>query len=206
MSKRISSVADPKKNSNSNARPFPLIDRKWTLFLDRDGVINRRKVGGYICHPDEFDFLPGVLETMPVLAGLFSRIIVLTNQQGIGKGLMTERQLEAVHRFMRNRIKEAGGRIDGVYHCPHLASEACDCRKPKAGLFLQALRDFPGIDPHCCVMVGDASSDIALAINQSWIAVGLTDRPESLPDAHYHIHQLAELTALCCHQSNPSSP
>lgn len=195
-------MADFQGDSNISAPAFPQIDRRWTLFLDRDGVINQKKEADYVRHPDEFIFLPNVKDALALLAGLFSRIIVLTNQQGIGKGLMTEKSLDAIHHYMRREVREAGGRIDGVYHCPHLERDGCDCRKPKAGLFLQALRDFPGIEPSCCVMVGDAPSDIALARNQSWISVGLTQRPDSLLGAQFYIKQLADLYGLITNQPN----
>jgi D-glycero-D-manno-heptose 1,7-bisphosphate phosphatase len=135
----------------------------WTLFLDRDGVINRRLPGAYVRSPGAFEFLPGVLEALPVLGRYFSTIIVLTNQQGIGKGWMTEQDLGAVHAFMRRKIAAAGGRIDGLYYCPHLASAGCSCRKPRPGLALQARRDFPEIDFRYSVLVGDSASDIELA-------------------------------------------
>jgi histidinol-phosphate phosphatase family protein len=200
--KKSISVADLYSDSNISTPAFPQIDRRWTLFLDRDGVINLKKEADYVRHPDEFIFLPAVKDALAVLSGLFSRIIVLTNQQGIGKRLMTEQKLEMIHHYMRREVREAGGRIDGVYHCPHLESDGCDCRKPKAGLFQQALRDFPGIDPRCCVMVGDAPSDIALARSQSWISVGVTEKPESLPGAQFYIKQLADLYGLITHQPN----
>ena len=195
-------MADYKGDSGIFPSAFPEIDRRWTLFLDRDGVINQKKEADYVRHPDEFIFLPNVQDALALLSGLFSRIIVLTNQQGIGKGLMTENKLDAIHHYMRRQVREAGGRIDGVYHCPHLESDNCDCRKPKAGLFLQAHRDFPGIDPSCCVMVGDAPSDIALANSQCWVSVGLTDRPESLPGAQFYIRQLVDLYELITNQPN----
>lgn len=97
------------------------IDKLWTLFLDRDGVINQRIVGGYVAEVSEFNFSPGVLESMSSFATIFGRVVVVTNQQGIGKGLMTHHQLSEVHKFMITEIEASGGRIDAVYYCSDLA-------------------------------------------------------------------------------------
>src|SRR5688572_23731927 len=89
-----------------------------TLFLDRDGVINERIPGDYVKNWDEFIFLDGVLEALNILARKFNRIVVVTNQQGIAKGLMTEEDLNKVHQRMVLEIQESGGKIDKVYFCP----------------------------------------------------------------------------------------
>ncbi len=136
--------------------------RKHALFLDRDGVINRRLPGQYVQRVEEFEFLPGVLETFPILASIFDPIVVVTNQQGVGKGLMSAEDLSKVHDFMKLAIRGAGGRIDGIYSCPHLGEEACDCRKPSPGLANQAQRDFPQIDFKRSVLAGDSLSDLNL--------------------------------------------
>lgn len=131
-----------------------------TLFLDRDGVINQRLPGAYVRRWEEFIFLPGVLLAIVLLKGYFDRIIVVTNQQGIGKGLMTNDDLHAVHRKMCREIEQAGGRIDAIYYCPDLKTRADNCRKPAPAMALQAQRDAPDIDFTRSVMVGDAASDM----------------------------------------------
>ncbi len=136
------------------------IDKNWTLFLDRDGVINQRIVGGYVQHPDAFELLPGVPESLAFFSSVFGRIIVVTNQQGIGKGLMTEKQLETVHRKMLTKVAQAGGRIDAAFYCPDLASKPANCRKPSPFLALEARKQFPEIDFQKSIMVGDAKSDM----------------------------------------------
>ena len=88
------------------------IQEGWTLFLDRDGVINRRIIDGYVTSWEEFEFLPGVLDAMELLAGKFRYIMVITNQQGVGKGLMTMEQVDAIHDRMCLEIEAHGGRID----------------------------------------------------------------------------------------------
>ena len=134
--------------------------KNWALFLDRDGVINDRIVGGYVRNWAEFVFLEGVLEAMPILARKFNHIFVVTNQQGIAKGLMTEKDLELLHTKMLHEIAQSGGKIDKVYYCPKHQNEHPPCRKPNTGMAKQAQADFPSIDFDCSIMVGDSISDI----------------------------------------------
>lgn len=132
-----------------------------TLFLDRDGVINQRLPGAYVRHWDEFTFLPGVLPAIALLRRYFDRIVVVTNQQGIGKHLMTDAELHAVHQKMLQEIKKAGGHLDGIYFCPDLKSKPDNCRKPAPAMAIQAQRDYPAISFSQSVMVGDSASDMA---------------------------------------------
>jgi histidinol-phosphate phosphatase family protein len=136
------------------------IDKEWALFLDRDGVINQRIPGDYVKNPAEFLFVPGVLEALKTLNPLFNSIIVVTNQQGIGRGLMTASQLKSVHDKMLKEIGENGGRIDAVLHSPDLKNSGSFTRKPSVGLGLKARRDIPGINFKKSIMVGDSYSDI----------------------------------------------
>lgn len=129
------------------------------LFLDRDGILNKHLLGDYVRNWSMWEWLPGILEAMPVLAKRFKRIFIVTNQQGVGKGLMTEADLEDVHRHMLADIEAAGGRIDRVYVCTALESEKSPNRKPEIGMALQAQHDFPEVDFHRSVMVGDSKSD-----------------------------------------------
>lgn len=126
------------------------------LFLDRDGVINRRLAGDYVKNIGEFEILPDAAETLAALRPLFARIVVVTNQQGIGKGLMTEEDLAEIHAAMLKKLPM----IDRVYHCPALASENHPDRKPAIGMALRAARDFPEISLADSLMIGDTESDI----------------------------------------------
>ncbi|NOX86952.1 MAG: HAD family hydrolase [Chlorobi bacterium] len=146
-------------------------DKSWTLFIDRDGVINRRPVGDYVKKWDEFEFLPGVPEALAQLSGIFGRIIVVTNQQGIGKGLMTSGDLEEIHRKMVDKIGKAGGRIDAIYFCPDLEGEAENCRKPGTGMAERAKADFPEIDFSRSIMAGDTENDMLFGKNAGMITV-----------------------------------
>ena len=106
------------------------IDKSWTLFLDRDGVINVRPVNDYVKTWDEFIFLPGVLSAFKVFSGIFDRILIVTNQQGIAKNLMTPRDLYVIHQNMMKEIIANGGRLDGIYYCPDMYNKPHHCRKP----------------------------------------------------------------------------
>lgn len=135
----------------------------WTLFLDRDGVVNQRKIGSYIMVPDEFEFIPGVLQAFSVAAKLFDKIIIVTNQQGIGKGIMTADALSQIHEHMNSLVTEHHGRIDAVYFSPHLAETNHPMRKPNPGMAIQAAKDFPSISFKRCIMLGDSDTDMQFA-------------------------------------------
>lgn len=136
---------------------------KPALFLDRDGVLNGRLPGDYVKSPSELSPVPQLAETMVLLSAYFSPLVVVTNQQGIGKGLMTEDDLKRVHEALRAEATRLGGRIDGFYFCPHKSDAGCDCRKPGIGMALQAQTDFPQIDFKNAWMVGDSVSDMGFA-------------------------------------------
>ena len=135
-------------------------DKSWTLFLDRDGVINKRIPGAYVQEWSAFEFLPGVLDALSFFNSIFGRIVIVTNQQGIGKGLMSTADLNALHEKMLHAIEGKGGRIDQIYFCPDLASQPATCRKPAPGMALQAQADFPEIDFKRSLIIGDSFSDI----------------------------------------------
>lgn len=136
------------------------IDQSWTLFLDRDGVINRRIIGGYVSGWEEFHFLPGVQEALSVFAQRFGRVVVVSNQQGVGKGLMTPKQVEEIHRRMQEEVSLAGGRIDSVYYAPQLESSGSNYRKPGIGMALRARKEFREIHYRQSLMAGDSLSDM----------------------------------------------
>ena len=134
--------------------------KSWTLFLDRDGVINKRRIGNYVEHIEQFQFIPGVLDALNLLSSIFGRTIIVTNQQGIGKGLMTEEDLHKIHAYLVTTVSRHGGKIDHIYHAPDLADHNSPFRKPNIGMALQAKIDFPEIDFNRSIMVGDSISDL----------------------------------------------
>lgn len=135
-----------------------------TLFLDRDGVINE-KIDGYVQTYSEFKFIDGVLESLKHLSEYFKKIIIVTNQQGIGKKIMTSDDLDRLHESMINEINLFGGRIDKIYYCPCLESENCACRKPNSGMLLEAKNDFPLISFNHSILIGDSETDMIAAKN-----------------------------------------
>lgn len=131
-----------------------------TLFLDRDGVINKKLEGRYVRNWQEFEFMPQALIAMKILSQLFNRIIIITNQQGISKGIMSENDLIILHQTMIENIQQVGGKIDKIYFCPHLEKSKCNCRKPKTGMIENAIKDFPEIRIKKSYLIGDSPSDI----------------------------------------------
>jgi len=130
------------------------------VFLDRDGVINKKALeGDYIKKWSEFKFLSNVKETLKRLNKAGFLVIIITNQQGIAKGVMTEQDLKDIHTKMIEELKKSGAKIDGIYYCPHDEKDNCNCRKPKIGLFLEAKKDF-NIALNKSWLVGDSNSDI----------------------------------------------
>ena len=143
------------------SHPSPLsIDKTWILFLDRDGVINKKIDGDYVRNLNQFEWLDGVPQAFLQLSGIFGRIFIVSNQQGIGKGLMTMQQVETIHNHIIKSIHDLGGRIDAIYFAPQLKSENSSYRKPGIGMALQAKKDFPEIDFTKSIMVGDSMSDM----------------------------------------------
>jgi len=143
---------------------FKTIDKSWSLFLDRDGVINEEKKEAYILHRGEFLFYDSVKEAMKMLADIFGVIVMVTNQKGVGKGLMTVADLDDIHAHMLENIQQAGGRIDKIFYAPDLDNDAVN-RKPNAGMAHQAKALFPHIDFSKSIMVGNKLSDMQFGRN-----------------------------------------
>lgn len=162
------------------------IDRSWTLFLDRDGVINVRIIDGYVRNIDEFHFLPGVLDALRKFSNIFGRIIIVTNQQGVGKGIMSEADVENVHSYLKSAVEDSNGRIDGIYFCPQLKTEPDNYRKPSPKMALMAKTDFPDIDFSKSVMVGDSQTDIEFGQNAGMRTVFIgNEKTTAQPDEYY---------------------
>jgi len=155
---------------------------EWTLFLDRDGVINRQIKGDYVRNLSQLEFLSGSIDAAARLSKRFGRVIVITNQRGVARGLMSLQDVENIHKFICEEVEKAGGRIEKVYFCPHDYSDNCNCRKPATGMIDQAKADFPEIDLNKCLMVGDSKLDMELAINAGIRSVFIgADSPNGEP-------------------------
>lgn len=141
------------------------IDPTWTLFLDRDGVINERVFGSYVLKKEDFHFTKDCLVALKKAQGIFGRIVVVTNQQCVALELITEKELDDLNDFMIQEIQKVGGRIDKVYCATELKSAQAPRRKPSMNMGLEALSDFPEIDFKKSIMIGDTDSDLQFGMN-----------------------------------------
>ena len=144
------------------------------VLLDRDGTLNVRVDGGYVTRPDELVMLPGAAAAVARLSAAGCLTVLVTNQRGVARGIMTRDDVAAVHARLGEELAVAGGRLDAVATCPHGEGE-CDCRKPRDGLFREALARAPWADPARCVMIGDMPSDLdpAAGLGMRTIRVGV---------------------------------
>jgi D-glycero-D-manno-heptose 1,7-bisphosphate phosphatase len=133
------------------------------LFLDRDGVIIENR-DAYVRSWEDVAFLPGALQALAALSASPFAIVIVTNQSAVGRGLIPLARAEAINRGVVDQIEKSGGRVDGVFICPHAPGDACSCRKPLPGLLLQAA-DALHLDLSQSVMVGDAVSDLMAGQN-----------------------------------------
>jgi histidinol-phosphate phosphatase family protein len=153
------------------------IDRSWTLFLDRDGVINKKLDNDYVKHWIEFEFLENSILALRMLTSVFGRIVVVTNQQGIGKKLYRTEDLELIHKNMVYEISYHGGKVDQIYFSPYLASENHPTRKPGIGMALQARREFPEIAFEKSIIAGDSMSDMEFGRAAGMTTVMISEQP-----------------------------
>ncbi|TAH01000.1 MAG: HAD-IIIA family hydrolase [Sphingobacteriales bacterium] len=162
---------------------FSDITTDWTLFLDRDGVINYEKKDDYIYNWEEFKMYDGVLQAMQRFAQKFGNIILVTNQRGVSKGLMTEAALMDIHNNFIKATEAAGGRLDAVYYCTALSADDAN-RKPNPGMALQAKADNPDIDFSKSIMVGNKLSDMNFGRNAGMHTVYMQTTHPNQPLPH----------------------
>ena len=139
-------------------------DKSWTLFLDRDGVINVEKDEDYIHHWDEFRFYDGVVDALAELSLIFGKTIIVTNQKGVGKGVTKIENVQTIHDNLLQAVLAAGGKIDTVFFCPDTDVDSPN-RKPNPGMALQARELYPEIDFTKSLMVGNNLSDMQFGRN-----------------------------------------
>ncbi len=171
------------------------IDKSYTLFIDRDGVINYEKKESYILNWNEFQFYGNVPSAMKIINEIFGTIVMVTNQKGIGKKLMTTDDLNYIHQNMQLHIESAGGRIDKIYYCSDLDDTSIN-RKPNPGMAFQAKADYPLIDFSKSFMIGNKLSDMQFGRNAGMNTVYLaTTNPEVSfphPDIDFRFNTLFE--------------
>lgn len=130
-----------------------------TLFLDRDGVINVERKNDYVKNVSEFVFEEKATDALSILSKKFDRILIVTNQRGVGRKVMSELDLQSVHQHLTDELQKIQVEIDKMYVCSDLTPDSIN-RKPNVGMAFQAQHDFPEIDFSASVMVGNSKSDI----------------------------------------------
>lgn len=193
--------ADYEKAQTDLAKPLldlNKIDKTWTLFIDRDGVINEETVGEYVLHWDQFIFSRGVLQSFKKLSDVFGRLIIITNQRGVGKGLMTKETLDTIHYEMQREVAIADGHIEKIYYCTDV-DRTSFYRKPNPGMAIQAKQDFPDLDFSKTIMLGNKPSDMrfgrAAGIFTVFLSTTNPDEPFPHPDVDLRFSSLAEFAA-----------
>jgi len=171
------------KNDANPMNSQSQIDNSWTLFLDRDGVINEEIVGSYITTWSEFQFHDGALEALKSLSKLFGTIVVVSNQRGVGRGIMTLETLIDIHTRMTEEVRKNGGRIDKIYTSTAISDNDHN-RKPNSGMALQAKEDFSDVDFRRSIMVGNSMSDMEFGKRLNMHTVFLTTKHEPFELPH----------------------
>ena len=164
------------------------IDKNWTLFLDRDGVVNYEKKDDYIRNWQEFKFYEGVIDAFKIFTKRFGKIVVVSNQRGVGKELMTEDDLLDIHNKMQSKIEASGGRIDAIYYCTAVDSKD-PCRKPNPGMAFAAKSDFPEIDLSKSIIAGNKPSDMLFGKNAGMYSVYIASTHPQTAFPHPDIDQ-----------------
>ena len=162
---------------------LPIIDKTWTLFIDRDGVINHEKKEDYILNWKEFKFYDTVTAAMKILSEMFGVIVMVTNQRGVGKQLMTRDDLHNIHSNMLHTIRAVGGRIDKIYFCDSMDNNH-PARKPNPGMAFRAKADFPAINLSKSIMVGNKHSDMLFGKNAGMYTVFVATTNPEVPFPH----------------------
>ena len=163
-----------------------------TLFIDRDGVINTRIPGDYVRRSEDFTFEPGAIAALESLSSQFNRLIVVTNQQGIGKALMSREDLDSIHEHMRQVLADRDVRLDAVYYCPDIEADNPPDRKPRIGMARRAKDAFEELDWSRCAMIGDSTTDIEFGLRAGMQTV-LVGQKSATSLFHYRFPDLKGL-------------
>ncbi len=197
-----STYTEPVVQTSLFLAQLPAAMPSGAVFLDRDGIINWRIVGGYVRTPAEFRFLPDVFAFLQGIRRLGLMSIVVTNQQGVAKGLMGLEELERVHAYMQQELRRRiGFGVDDIFVCTDAADSGSFRRKPEPGMLLEAVQKW-SLHPELCWMVGDTATDI-LAGRRAGIRTILVGCDHT-PDADFHVPNLeAALAIIVAHQKAP---
>jgi D-glycero-D-manno-heptose 1,7-bisphosphate phosphatase len=177
----------------SNAADPSIARNLRTVFLDRDGILNEKMPEGqYVTRGEDFHVLPGVPEALRRLNEAGMRVVVVSNQRGIARGLYTVADVEAMHAAFQRRLDSVGARIDAFFICPHDKGQ-CNCRKPLPGLFEQAVARFPQIAAATSVMIGDSFSDIEFGRRLGMRTIFIGGNPQQRKSGAEEAARLADL-------------
>jgi D-glycero-D-manno-heptose 1,7-bisphosphate phosphatase len=166
------------------------------VFLDRDGVINRKQPEGhYVTRLAELELLPGAAEAIARLNRSGRKVIVVTNQRGISQGLMSEADLAAIHAHLRAELARSGAHLDAIFHCPHGRGE-CTCRKPATGMIEAAFRQFPTANSRNSILIGDTLADIQCGRAAGMPTIFIEGEPDHRKPGFETAAALADFTAL----------
>jgi D-glycero-D-manno-heptose 1,7-bisphosphate phosphatase len=149
------------------------IDNTWTLFLDRDGVINKEISGDYVRTIEQLHLYPNVANNIALFNKLFNKVVIITNQRCVGKGIITANELAAIHTYLQKKLAEHGAHIDAIFYADDIQNDAPN-RKPQIGMALQAVQQIPSINLSKTIMVGNSKSDIQFANNAGTKAIFVT--------------------------------
>lgn len=204
---RVNTIINKMTKTRRNSSCLNNIDKSWTLFLDRDGVINRKIADDYVRSWALFRFLPHSRRAIKKLSGLFGRVIVVTNCRGIARGLMSHSDQKVVNNKMLAEIRKSGGKIDKVYYCPHDTPDKCSCRKPQTGMALAAKKDFPDIEFSKSVMAGDSDSDMEFGRKLGMFTVFLTTstKPKNRKNIDLVCENLRAFYKYCAKTTNETT-
>ncbi|PCJ64300.1 MAG: phosphatase [Bacteroidetes bacterium] len=185
-------MSEPKRSL-----PTKLECSEFTLFIDRDGVINEPIVDDYAKTPEDFVFCEGAIKALGELKQLFARVILVTNQQGVHRQVMSEKDLENVHLKMYNGLKDSGIEyFDAAFFAPYLKTVNHGWRKPSIGMLEKAKSYFPSIDSSKCIMVGDSPGDMALADSFGAIKAKISNPQFSFDNQDYEFKNLSEFVSF----------
>ena len=185
-------VTSPRSTGNSTsdmARQQGVAPNPRAILLDRDGTLIEDP--GYLSRPEQLVWKAGTIEALKRFGQAGYRLIIATNQSGIGRGLFTVQDMEAVHRRMGEDLARAGVTLDGIYHCPHTPEEGCACRKPGTGLLLQAAREH-GLDLSKSWLIGDKCSDITAGRLANMLTALIHNGETCVPEPHLRAPTLAD--------------
>lgn len=172
------------------------IDESWTLFLDRDGVINERIMGDYVTNLSDFHFKENGLIAIAELTQKFKYVFVVTNQQGVALGRITQTQLDEIHQYMVEQIVKSGGQITHVFSATELKNAPSTSRKPHPKMAYLAKEQFPNVVFEKSVMVGDTDTDIQFGKNLGMKTVLILTEEKTAEKADLEVNSIFELNNL----------